>query len=84
MEFRDRHDYANAALWFATYLREQPRGEFAVTAQGRLMESLYRIADWGGAARVAADYLATHPGAPDSKLALAILHDESLPERQRH
>jgi TolA-binding protein len=84
MEFAHRHDYANAALWFETYLREQPRGEFAVTAQRRLMESLYRIADWSGAGRIAAEYLATHPDAPDSKLALAILHDESLPEPQPH
>lgn len=80
VEFSNRKDYADAALWFSTYLREQPRGAFAVHARARLMESLYRIADWGGALRVANEYLSQYPDGPDSKLALAILNDEALPE----
>jgi outer membrane protein assembly factor BamD (BamD/ComL family) len=80
MEFSVHEDYADAALWFGTYLREQPRGAFAVQAQARLMESLYRIADWGGALRVANEYMSQHPDGPDSALARAILNDEGLPE----
>jgi len=79
VEFCNEKDYADAAVWFDTYLRERPRGAFAVRAQERLMEALYRTADWGGAARVASEYFAAHPNAPDSKLALAILNDEGLP-----
>jgi TolA-binding protein len=80
MEFSNQKDYADAGLWFGTYLREQPRGAFSIQAQERLMEALYRIGDWGGALRIANEYVAAHPNAPDSKVALAILHDEDLPE----
>jgi TolA-binding protein len=50
MKFSNEKDYADAAL-VPTYLREQPRGAFAVRAQARLMESLYRIAVSGAAHR---------------------------------
>ena len=79
MKFSDEKDYADAALWFDAYLREQPRGAFAARAQERLMESLYRVADWGGALRIASAYVAEHPNTPDSELALAILNDQPLP-----
>lgn len=80
MEFSNQKDYANASLWFDAYLREQPRGAFAVQAQQRLIESLYRIGDWGGALRTANEYVAAHPNAPDSSAAWAILHDDYPPE----
>lgn len=80
MEFSNRKDYADAALWFETYLREWPHGAFTARAQARLMESLYRDGDFSGAMRLANQCFAEHANGPESEVTLSILRSEDLPE----
>jgi TolA-binding protein len=68
---------AEAAKWFETYLREQPRGLLAREASGRLIES-YRAASNTGAAQTAASrYLARYPNGPHASLARQALTPRS-------
>lgn len=72
VHFDQRGEYAEAARWFRTYLREQPGGALAREAQGRLMEALYRSGDRAGAERAAESYLAANPNGPHARLARSI------------
>jgi len=63
-----------AATWFATSLREQPRGALAREAAGRLMEALQRSGDSSGARRAAKDYQSLYPDGPHAALARSLLH----------
>jgi len=63
-----------AATWFATSLREQPRGSLAREAAGRLIEALQRAGDSGGARHAAKDYLSWYPDGPHAALARSLLH----------
>ncbi|HEY4102634.1 MAG TPA: FecR domain-containing protein, partial [Polyangiaceae bacterium] len=62
-----------AANWFATSLREQPKGSLAREAAGRLIEALHRAGDSAGAARAAKDYLTWYPDGPHAALARSLL-----------
>jgi tetratricopeptide (TPR) repeat protein len=79
IEFLELGEYANAALWFATYLREQPDGALAEAAQQRLMECDYRVGDYGNAIRLARKYLETRPSASPDDIAMVILRDGEPP-----
>ena len=63
-----------AATWFATSLREQPKGALAREAAGRLIEALQRAGDSSGAQRAAKDYLNSYPDGPHAALARSLLH----------
>lgn len=72
VHFDQRGEYAEAARWFRTYLREQPGGPLAREAQGRLMEALYRSGDRTGAERAAETYLTANPNGPHARLARSL------------
>lgn len=67
--FDQRGDFATAAKWFETYLREQPSGPLRAEATGRLMESLHRSQQSARASAVAAQYLARYPSGAQAALA---------------
>jgi hypothetical protein len=68
---------AEAAVWFETYLREQPQGLLAREAAGRLIES-YRAAGNASAAQAAASrYLGRYPNGPHASLARRALTPRS-------
>ncbi|HET9956021.1 MAG TPA: tetratricopeptide repeat protein [Polyangiaceae bacterium] len=71
--FDQRHTYAEAASWFATYLREQPRGSLAREASGRYMEALRATGDRVAAGKAARDYLARYPDGAHAELARSLL-----------
>lgn len=71
--FDQRHNYAKAAQWFETSLREQPNGPLAREAAGRRLEALRNAGDAAGAKRAAADYLAAYPGGPHAAVARQII-----------
>jgi TolA-binding protein len=62
-------DYAGAARWFRTYLREQPSGSLAPEAHGRLLEALQRSGDTAGARAAANEYLTRYPTGPHAEFA---------------
>jgi hypothetical protein len=67
------HDDAHARGWFVLYLSEQPDGEFAADAMGRLVEAADRIGDQAGAVNAAERYLAVHPTGPHAEYAKRVL-----------
>jgi transmembrane sensor len=67
--FDQQGSFGEAAKWFAIYLRERPHGSLAREASGRLMESLSKAGDNGGARDAAAKYLVRYPSGPHSELA---------------
>lgn len=71
--FDQRHAYNDAAQWWSVYLREQPRGELAREALGRLMESQNRAGDHVGAAATARRYLDAYPDGPHAALAHSLV-----------
>lgn len=71
--FDQRGAYEQAAAWFSTSLREQPRGPLAREAAGRLIEALRRADDSAGARRAAREYLDTYPEGPHADLARSVL-----------
>jgi ferric-dicitrate binding protein FerR (iron transport regulator) len=73
LEFDNHGAYAEAAEWFRTYLKEQPRGELAREAQGRLLESVERTGDHAGARELATRYLHDYPQGPHADLAHGLL-----------
>jgi TolA-binding protein len=73
ISFDQTHDYAAAARWFSSSLREQPSGSLAREASGRLIEALTRSGDSAGARRAAQDYLSRYPDGPHANLARSLL-----------
>lgn len=73
ISFDQTHDYAAAARWFSTSLREQPSGSLAREASGRLIEAATRSGDPVGAHRAAQDYLLRYPDGPHATLARSLL-----------
>jgi TolA-binding protein len=71
--FDQMHSYGQAAEWFKTSIREQPRGSLAREASGRLLEALRKSGDSAGARRAAEEYLARYPGGPHTDLARSLL-----------
>jgi TolA-binding protein len=71
--FDQRRAYNDAAQWFSVYLREQPRGELAREALGRLMESQSRAGDRPSAVATAQRYLDAYPAGPHAALARSLL-----------
>ena len=73
LAFEQKHDYPEAALWFATYLHEQPAGPLMGDAFGRLMEARLRAGDQAGARLDAEQYLRRFPEGPYASQAYGIL-----------
>lgn len=71
--FEQQRAYAEAATWFATYLREQPNGPLMGDAVGRLMEAKLRAGDDTGARADAEQYLRRFPEGPYASEARGIL-----------
>jgi outer membrane protein assembly factor BamD (BamD/ComL family) len=72
-------DDAHAAGWFGLYLREQPNGELAADALGRLVEASDRMHDEAGAVRAAERYLAAYPTGPHAEYARRVLARRTTP-----
>jgi TolA-binding protein len=53
---------ADAAKWFETYLAENPDGQLAEEAMGKLMSAQGKAGDPAGAKATARAYLSTYPG----------------------
>ncbi len=64
---------AAAAAWFETYLREQPDGQWAPLALGRLIEMQVASGDRAGAARSAREYSKRFPNGPHARAAQQVL-----------
>ncbi|HYQ01873.1 MAG TPA: FecR family protein [Polyangiaceae bacterium] len=60
-EFDQRHDYREAETWLRLYLSEQPAGEFAAPALGRLMEAEVRLKRYESSRALAKTYLDRYP-----------------------
>ena len=73
LEFDNHGAYAEAAEWFRTYLKEQPRGDLSREAQGRLLEAVERVGDHAGARELATQYLQDYPQGPHAELARSLL-----------
>jgi len=71
--FEQKRAYAEAATWFATYLREQPNGPLMGDSVGRLMEAKLRAGDDSGARSDAEQYLRRFPEGPYASEARGIL-----------
>lgn len=67
------HAYSQAAIWFETYLLEQPNGPLMGDAFGRLMEARLRAGDNVGAQASAGQYLRRFPEGPYASEARGIL-----------
>ena len=76
LEFDDRGAHREAAEWFGAYLKEEPAGEFAREARGRLMEALHRAGQDSSARQAAGDYLRLYPRGPHAKLAAQLARAE--------
>ena len=73
LEFDNHGAYAEAAEWFRTYLKEQPRGELSREAEGRLLEAVERTGDHATAQDLAQRYLQDYPQGPHAALAKSLL-----------
>jgi TolA-binding protein len=71
--FDQRHAYGQAAEWFSTCVREQPRGPLVREAWGRQVEALRNSGDGAGAQRAAREYLARYPDGPHADIARSVL-----------
>jgi hypothetical protein len=69
IEFDNHGAYAKAAEWFRTYLTEQPTGDLAREALGRLLEATQQLGDQPAARELARRYLREYPGGPHASLA---------------
>ncbi|MEY4579374.1 MAG: hypothetical protein RL701_4077, partial [Pseudomonadota bacterium] len=76
LEFDNHAAYSEAAEWFRTYLREQPRGDLAREASGRLLEATQRMGDAAAARELAARYLKDYPQGPHAELARGLVNVE--------
>jgi hypothetical protein len=70
---------AQAAQWFATYLKEQPGGPLAREAAGRLIEAYDRAGNRQAAKEAAQKYVAGYPGGPHAAFAQRILGEPANP-----
>ena len=66
-------DPAGAAAWFTRYLSEQPGGELAAEAAGRLVEARDAMDDDAGARAAAERYLAAYPNGSHAGYARGVL-----------
>lgn len=73
LAFDHERDHGEAAKWFQRFLHEAPRSALVQGARGRLMISLQRAGDAGGATRTASEYLTRHPGGSYAAAARSIL-----------
>lgn len=71
--FDQRRAYAQAAEWFSTCVREQPRGPLVREAWGRQVEALRNSGDGAGAQRAAREYLDRYPDGPHADIARSVL-----------
>lgn len=71
--FEKRNAYQEAARWFESYLREQPRGPLMGDAFGRLMEARIHAGDQAGARASAQQYLRRFPEGPYAPEAQRVL-----------
>jgi hypothetical protein len=72
--FDHRGDYASAARWLETYLRESGDvGTLQREALGRLVEACQKSGDIAGAQASAKKYLARYPGGPHAGIAASVL-----------
>jgi len=76
-EFDQRHDYREAETWLRLYLSEQPAGEFAAPALGRLMEAEVRLKRYESSRALAKTYLDRYPQGSHADAAHQVL-DPSL------
>ncbi len=76
LAFDQKHDYADAASWFLTCLREDPNGPVDREAAGRLIEARKRAGDDAGAKAAARDYLTRYPDGPHAALAKSLTSRE--------
>lgn len=73
LEFDNHAAYPEAAEWFRIYLKEQPRGDLAREASGRLLEATQRSGDNARARELAERYLRDYPQGPHAQLAQGLL-----------
>lgn len=71
--FERLHAYGEAAMWFDTYMREQPTGPLMGDSFGRRMEARMLSGDHAQARADAEQYLRRFPGGPYASQARAIL-----------
>jgi transmembrane sensor len=69
IEFDNHGAYAEAAEWFRTYLKEQPRGDLTREALGRLLEAAQHLGDQPEVRELAARYLREYPEGPHAGIA---------------
>lgn len=72
-------DYGAALTWLNRYLAEQPNGEFAAEARGRIVEVTDKMGDAEGARRAAERYLASYPNGAHAAYAKGVLARASSP-----
>jgi len=73
VSFDARRAHTEAARWFATYLRERPRGPLAREALGRLIEARRLGGDLKRARKASQSYLKRFPDGPHAPLARSLL-----------
>jgi TolA-binding protein len=73
LAFDGRHDLGEAERWFTIYLREQPGGDFASLAEGRLLEIAIQRGDHDRAQEAAKRYLERYPSGPHAAKARSVL-----------
>jgi TolA-binding protein len=73
LEFDNHAAYAEAAEWFRIYLNEEPHGDLAREALGRLLEAKQRHGELASARELADRYLRDYPQGPHADLARALL-----------
>jgi TolA-binding protein len=71
--FDQTRGYAEAAEWFATSIREQPKGSLVREAAGRLIEARHRAGDAARARQAAEDYLVRYPDGPHADIARSLV-----------
>jgi tetratricopeptide (TPR) repeat protein len=72
-EFDHLRNYAEAGRWLRAYLSEQPSGEFAAPALGRLMEAEVHLGHYGPAHELAKSYLNRYPNGAHADAAHQVL-----------
>ncbi len=70
-------DYKKAFRWFEIYISEQKGSGPVREARGRVIESLYRLGDFSGAAEKSVDYLGRYPDGPHAPLAKKLAGDSN-------